>query len=81
MCDEHWVTNGIPKSLYDTPETDITLYVKYTEVKIKTIKNWHICNLYIITQYHWILSVTSSLTQLLYLPTPLVPDYKKKWNI
>ena len=33
-----WVMYRIVESLYCTPETNITLYVNYTEIKIKTIK-------------------------------------------
>ena len=32
--DEHWVYR-IVESLYHTPETNITLYVNYTRIKIK----------------------------------------------
>ena len=36
--DEHRVMCGSVESLDCTPETNITLYVNYTEIKIKTIK-------------------------------------------
>ena len=32
--DEHWVMYGIVESLYNIPETNITLYVNYTGIKI-----------------------------------------------
>ena len=35
--DEHWVIYRIVESLYCTPETNMTLYVKYTGIKIKNI--------------------------------------------
>ena len=34
--DDHWVMYGIVESLYCTPETNITLFINYTGVKIKT---------------------------------------------
>ena len=37
-CDEHWVMYGIVESLYSTLETNITLYVNYTGIKIKFLK-------------------------------------------
>ena len=33
--DEHWVMYGIVESMYCTPETNITLYVNYTQIKIE----------------------------------------------
>ena len=33
--DEHWVMYGIVESLHCTPETNVTLYVNYTGIKIK----------------------------------------------
>ena len=35
-CDEHWVMYGSVESLYYTPESNITLYVNYTGIKMKT---------------------------------------------
>ena len=36
LCAEHWVMDGSVESLHCTPETNITLYVSYTGIKIKT---------------------------------------------
>ena len=33
-CDEHGIMQGSAESLYCTPETNITLYVNYTGIKI-----------------------------------------------
>ena len=34
---EHWAMYKIVKSLYCTPENNITLYVNYTGIKIKNL--------------------------------------------
>ena len=36
--DEHWVMYRIVKSLYCTPETNVTLHINYTGIKIKNKK-------------------------------------------
>lgn len=37
-CDEHWMMYGIVELLYRTAETNITLYVGYTGIKIQKKK-------------------------------------------
>ena len=37
-CDKHWVMHGIVYSLYRILETNVTLYINYTEIKIKIQK-------------------------------------------
>ena len=36
-CDEHWVMYGIVESLYCTAQTNITVYVNYTGIKIESL--------------------------------------------
>ena len=52
MHDEHWVIYEIVESLYCTPETNIILYVNYTGIKIKYLKNAKKCHGFLFRLIH-----------------------------
>ena len=44
-CDEHWVMYKIAESLYCTPETNITLYVNCSSIKIAMVLRFQLMDL------------------------------------